>query len=376
MARRRQVILAIGGALVAGGAFGAWRVTRQPKSARVPWTTLGEPVADPRLDAFRHAILAPNPHNRQPWLIRLEGADSAVLTCDLAKRLPQTDPFDRQIVIGFGTFIELAVIAASKRGFRVEVEPFPEGEPQPRLDARPVARLRFVSDPALLPHPLAPAIVLRRTNRQVYQPLPTGMLARLATPGVTMSEDPGQMSALRALAVAAFTREMETPHAHLESVGLMRIGAAEIDARPDGLALSGPMIEGSALLGMTTRETLADPTSSAFRIGLEDQQRICGSIPAAMWIVTDDNSRTSQIEAGRSYMQATLSAAAHGVAVHPISQALQEYPEMAPQFATAHRLLTTAPGQRVQMLARLGMAEQVAPAARYPLDTHLQGGQL
>jgi len=374
MARRRQVILGIGGALVAGGAFGAWRVTRQPESARVPWTTLGEPVADPRLDAFRHAILAPNPHNRQPWLIRLEGADSAVLSCDLAKRLPQTDPFDRQIVIGFGTFIELAAIAASKRGFRLEVEPIPEGEPQPRLDARPVARLRFVSDPALLPHPLAPAIVLRRTNRQVYQALPAGMLARLATPGVTLSEDPGQMSALRALAVAAFTREMETPHAHLESVGLMRIGAAEIDAQPDGLALSGPMIEGTALLGMTTREALADPASSAFRIGLEDQQRICGSIPAAMWIVSSDNSRVSQIEAGRSYMRATLSAAAHGVAVQPLSQALQEYPEMAPHFATVHQLLTTAPGQRVQMLARLGMAGQVPPAARYPLEAHLQGG--
>src|SRR4249920_3795682 len=103
MVERRTVLLGIGGgaALVAAG--GTWRVLRKPDRALGPWRTLDQPVADVRLDAFRHAILAPNPHNRQPWLIRLEGPDAALISCNLAKRLEETDPFDRQIVIGFGT---------------------------------------------------------------------------------------------------------------------------------------------------------------------------------------------------------------------------------------------------------------------------------
>lgn len=372
MASRRQVIIGLGGALVAGAAAGTWRVLRQPETALAPWTGLDQPVADPRLDAFRHAILAPNPHNRQPWLIRLEGQDSAVLTCDLAKRLPQTDPFDRQIIIGFGTFIELASTAASGRGYRLLVEPFPDGEPQLRLDERPVARLRFVADPALRPDPLLAAIAVRRTNRQVYRALPPGKLAALAEPGVTLSEDPALLGQLRELAVAAITREMHTPSAHKESIDLMRIGAAEIDAQPDGLALSGPMIEATALLGLTTRASLADPASTAFRLGLDDLERTYGSIPAAGWIVTPDNSRASQIAAGRSYARLTLRAAAAGIAVHPLSQSLQEYPEMAELYAQAHRLLAPQPGQRLQMLARLGLADPVRPAARYPLEAHLR----
>lgn len=370
MASRRQVVFGLGGALVAGAAAGTWRVMRQPDSAIAPWQGLGQPVSDPRLDALRHAILAPNPHNRQPWLIRLEGSDSAILTCDLAKRLPETDPFDRQIIIGFGTFIELAAIAASTRGFRLVVEPFPEGEPQPRVDRRPVARLRWVADPALRPDPLAAAIALRRTNRQVYAPLPPGKLAELGEPGVSLSDTPALLAELAKVTVAAITGEMQTPAAHMESVNLMRIGAAEIDAMPDGLALSGPLIEATSVLGMTSRATLADPTSTAFRMGLDDLQRTYGSIPAALWITTADNSRASQLAAGRAYARTTLRAARAGVAVHPLSQSLQEYPAMAPHLAKVHGLLAPA-GGRVQMLARAGLAEPVRPAARYPLEAHL-----
>ncbi len=372
MATRRKVLIGLGGALVAGAAVGTWRVTRQPTAAQGPWLTLNEPEADPRLDAFRHAILAPNPHNRQPWLIRLEGSDAAVLSCDLAKRLPETDPYDRQITIGFGTFIELAAVAASRRGLRLEVEPFPEGEPEPRLDQLPLARLRVVADPAVKPDPLIAAIALRRTNRQVYRPLPPGLLARIGESGVKVSDDPALLKKISTLTVAAITREMQTPAAHMESVNLMRIGYREVDANPDGLALTGPMIEATALARLTTRETLADPTSTSFLLGLEDLQRSYGSVPAMLWITTSDNSRTSQLEAGRRYARATLRAAKLGVAVHPLSQALQEYPAMAEHFATAHRLLTRAPGERVQMLARLGLADPVAPAARYPLAAHLR----
>ena len=76
-----------------------------------------------------HALLAPNPHKRQPWLADLRHEDEITLVLDKDRLLPETDPFGRQIWVGCGAFVELAVIAAAERGMRVDVQAFPEGEP-------------------------------------------------------------------------------------------------------------------------------------------------------------------------------------------------------------------------------------------------------
>lgn len=370
---RRTFIAGASGTLALVAAAGTWRVTRMPRTAIQPWKLDPEPPTDVRLDAFRHAILAPNPHNRQPWLIRLEGSDSAILSCDLDKRLPETDPFDRQITIGFGTFIELARIAAAERGVRMEVQPFPEGEPRPRLDSRPIARLTFVPAPEIIHDPLFAAILSRRTNREVYDPRPPqpGQLARLTAEGINTSADTTLMRRLRAITVAAITREMTTQDKLMESVRLMRIGHDEIDANPDGIPLSGLMIEATATLGLTSHASLADQKSRASKIGLDGLKKIYGSVPAAMWIVTPGNSRAEQIEAGRLYARANLRATSLGLAMHPMSQALQEYSEMAPLFVAARQLLGVGDGACLQMLARLGHAPDVTPAPRWPVERHI-----
>ena len=90
--------------------------------------------------ALSYAVLAPNPHNRQPWLVDLAEPDVATLYCDLDRRLPQTDPLDRQITIGLGCFLELFVLAAAQEGYASAISLFPQGSATPRLDARPVAR--------------------------------------------------------------------------------------------------------------------------------------------------------------------------------------------------------------------------------------------
>ena len=91
-----------------------------------------------------------------------------------------------------------------------------------------------------------------------------------------------------------------------------------------------------------------------------------------VWINTDGNDRPAQIEAGRAYMRVALQATADGLAMQPMSQALQEYPEMAQYRETVHNWLTDRPGETVQMLARLGYAKAVGPAPRWPLSTRLK----
>jgi len=375
---RRSFILAAGGAgLALTGAAGAYAVTRVPRTATAPWQ-LGPAPADPRLDTLRHAILAPNPHNRQPWLMRLVGADEVVVSCDLDRRLPHTDPFDRQITIGFGAFLELARIAAAERGLRLDVEPFPEGEPGPRLDGRPVARLAFRPDATVARDPLFAQIPVRRSTKEPYdlsRAVSAQALARLteAQPGATLaaSAEPKRVAALRTIALEAGAIEAGTERTHRESVDLMRIGHAEIDAAPDGIDLDGSFIEALRLAGQISRPQIADPSSGAFRAGMRRNLAVYGSVPAYLWITTPGNSRRDQLAAGRAYVRANLQATALGLCMHPASQALQEFPEMTGPFDRIHALLAPGGNERVQMLARIGYGPSVPPSPRWPLESRL-----
>jgi hypothetical protein len=362
-----------GAALLLTG--GIWRVMAVPQRAYRPWDLSDSPPADVRLDAFRHAILAPNPHNRQPWLIRLTGTDGAEIACDPERRLPVTDPFDRQIAIGFGAFLEIARIAAAQRGVAMDSVLFPDGESSQALGQRAVARLRFVRDPAMQPDPLYAAIVRRRSNKESYRtdaPVAAATLAQVARDGAQFSRDPAQIARLRRAILEAAAIEMHHRPAHDESVRLMRIGAAAVDRQPDGIALTGPMIEAGQFAGQIDAAQLADPASEAFRIGFEMVQQTYGSIPALLWITTDANRRVDQIEAGRRYVRANLRATQLGLAMHPMSQSLQEYGEVSGPFRAVHHLLGAVGEQRVQMLARVGIADPVGPSPRWPLETVLR----
>ena len=83
--------------------MGAFLATRTPHAAQALWSMAGG-YDDPRLNALSFGLLAPRPHNLQPWIIELEGTDAFILHHDASRRLPHTDPFDRQITIGLGCF--------------------------------------------------------------------------------------------------------------------------------------------------------------------------------------------------------------------------------------------------------------------------------
>jgi nitroreductase len=379
---RRKFLIAAGGAgLALVGVGGVVVATRRPSRGLRAWAQAETTTSDVRLDAFRRAILAPNPHNRQPWQIRLVGDDTAIITCDLERRLPQTDPFDRQITIGFGCFLELARIAAAERGYQMDMTVFPDGEPQPRLNSTPIARLKFVADASVPKDPLFGAIVRRRSSKVAFEQqrsVDPAVLAGLTNVGIAgaMSQatsDPALVSDLRSLTWRAWMIEAGTARTWMESIDLMRIGRAEIEANPDGIALGGAIMEALAVTGQVTRAKLADPNASAFKMGVDRYRSMLERTSSYLWISTPANTRADQVAAGRAYVRMNLAATAGGIAVHPVSQALQEFPEMAGELDDLHRRLGIAAPARVQMLARIGYAAAVEPTVRWPLDAKVLG---
>lgn len=381
MVSRRRFLAVVAGALVAvGGGASAFLLTREPRTALAPWGPAAvERHDDARLRALALAILAPNPHNRQPWLFELVGDDTIVVYCDLDRRLPETDPFDRQITIGFGCFLELLTMAAAADGHAAEITLFPEGEPQPRLDGRPVAVVAFSRSDPPAPDPLFAHLRERRSNKEPFdtsRPVPAEALAALvaAAPDLTRaSAAPDLVQALRALTFRAFEIEAVTPRTHLESIRLLRIGKAEIEASPDGIDIGGPVPELLAAAGLLTREAAADPASVAFAETSEMYRKIMQTGMAYVWLVTAGNTRADQIAAGRAWVRVNLAATAAGLSAHPVSQALQEYPEMQGEAHALTTLLGVSDGaSRVQMLGRIGYGPAVPPSPRWPVETRMR----
>jgi hypothetical protein len=376
MANRRGILKLIGGGVVlaAAGAGGFVAANQPSHAARQAWREAGQPE-EFRRRFLSYALLAPNPHNRQPWLARLDGTNSLTLFCDLDRRLPATDPYDRQITIGFGTFLELLSLAAAEEGYRADITPFPEGSPAVagRLDARPVAKVEFTPD-AADPDALFRGVLARHTNREVYaaRDVEPEKLAALVAAGTVFGAaahacgNDELAAKLRSLTWRAHEAESFTPATMQESIDVMRIGAREVEAHRDGLSLEGPLFAAGKLTGMMSREALADPTSAAFRQGLDMFRARAVSARAFVWLTNHGQAREDELAAGRAYMRLTLQAAALGLAIHPWSQSLQEYPEMAGLFAEVHDLI--GGGKRLQMLVRTGYAKPVIAAPRRGLE--------
>ncbi len=381
MNRRKFLKIAgAGGIIVAAGGVG-FVTTRTPTAALQPWRDAESLYSDPMRRALSYAILAPNPHNRQPWIVDLNSDTEAVLTCDLDRLLPATDPLNRQIVIGLGCFLETFALAAQQQGYRADIDLFPDGASARALDNRPVAKLSLIKDSVASPDRLFSQVLHRRTNREAYdigRTIPGNVLRNLhqhASTDVkvrTVGEGT-RLEQIRVLTRDAMFSEMRTAKAHKESIDLMRIGRSEIEADPDGISLGGPFLEALSLTGMLTREALNDPSSSAFQTGLDMIETGAMSSMGFVWINTAGHGRSEQIAAGRTYMRVCLQATADGLAMQPMSQALQEYPEMAKFYKMTHSWLTEQSDERVQMLARIGYAKAVPAAPRWPLATRIMG---
>jgi hypothetical protein len=372
LSRRKTLALIGGGTILAAAGAAAWEITRPLQTALAPWDRAGD-YADPRMRALSWAILAPNSHNLQPWKVDLADPDRAVLYADLDRLLPETDPFNRQITISLGCFLELMRMAALEDGLAVDAELFPEGEDPAGLDARPVAICRFRPTDAAR-DPLFAHAALRRSNKEPYdtgRPIPADVLARIAAAardteaGVT--GDPAEVAELRALTVRAMEIEIDTTRTFAESVEVFRIGRREVDADPDGIEFHGPAFEAMRLFGLFTREASLDPGSTAFAQGKTAVLEPIRTAMAHIWSVTADDTRASQIAAGRDWLRINLAAVAEGVGIHPLSQALQEYPEMTGIYDEMHARFAPG-GGTVQMLARLGYGPQIGPTPRWPLE--------
>ena len=113
---------------------------------------------------LRYAVLAPSTHNTQPWLFRLTDRGIEVYA-DYSRRLPITDPNDRELLMSVGAAITNFRIAAAWFGF--ETTTVYQSRPETSL---PVAQIsiRETCAPDDELRALFPAIRKRHTTRAPF----------------------------------------------------------------------------------------------------------------------------------------------------------------------------------------------------------------
>ena len=391
MQRRQFMQLAGGGTLAAAVGVSAGLSgcsSALPPDAVAAWNGPAATEKDPRRFALSYALLAPNPHNRQPWIADLREPDVITLLCDRERLLPQTDPFGRQILIGHGAFIELLVIALAEQGIGADVQLWPDGELPPALKdwaQRPVARVRLLkSDGAKpKPDPLFAQILRRRTPKidfDATRPVDAEKLAYLFTAATGQNVkaagtvDAARLDALRSLCWQSAKVELLTPRTVMESIQLVRVGPQEILQHRDGISINSAFVRALDSVGLFDRSSPPAESSAAHKNMMGRFEGHSHSAMGFVWLSTNTNRRSDTIAAGRAYVRMQLLATQMGLGVHPMSQALQEFPEMQSFYTQAHRLLIDKPApkgpedQVIQMLCRLGYtANPVEATPRRPL---------
>jgi hypothetical protein len=330
-----------------------------------------------------YAILAPNSHNRQPWIADLREPDTITLHVDRERLLPMTDPWYRQIVVSQGTFIESLVIALRERGVDPVVQLFPQGEFAPRaVDDRPVARIHWSRGGQ--PHakdPLFAQLLRRHTAKVDYD------MARSVAPDVLgqlraaiaddrirfgATVDASRLDELRTLCWDSARVELLTPRTVMESVKLTRVGPAEIDRHRDGISINTLLPRLADAVGAFDRTRPPAEGSSAYKQMMGRFEGHSRSAMGFVWLSTPTarhaaagTTRSAEVDAGRAYMRLQLKATELGLQVHPMSQAPQEFVEMKPHYDRLHQLLVGKPAteETVQMFCRVGYcpAQQHTP---------------
>lgn len=332
---------------------------------------------DIRIITLSYAILAPNPHNIQPWIIDLKSPDEFDLYVDRNRLLPETDPPFRQIHIGQGTFLENLELAARNYGYQADIAYFPQGTYDNMVvENKPVASIKLAKDSATIKDPLFDQILTRQSNKRQYEarPLSQDQVNNLMGTyqsneyPLTITTDTAHRNKLAEILTKAMEIEASGRKRDEETIAMFRFSAEEMERYRDGFGLAQAGVTGIEKFLVETfflsRESALAEDSSFGKKAVEITADQANSAAAFGWITSSSNTRLDQVKVGRAYERVNLTATSLGLAMHPLSQVLQEYPDMATLQREFLEFLGISEGHTVQMLFRLGYADSVPHSPR------------
>ena len=270
------------------------------------------------------ASLAPSGHNAQPWKVRVEPEGCWIIGWDRSRALQAVDPANRELVLSLGAFCEAASIAASSYGLDAKIAV----TAQTNFDAA-IAKISFSQGNTCRIR--LDALKKRRTIRKgiLSKPLSPSDKNDLArVPQCRMHVyDRGSAEAafIEKAVLESNITQANRADAVCELSQWIRWKDADAVRQADGLTPEGMEITGIAGFFVRHFFSSGDVKTPAFKDATISTVRDALS-SYGCWIIleTDDSTPASLIGAGRDFLNVALAAQPRLIALHPMTQPLEE----------------------------------------------------
>jgi Nitroreductase family len=287
-----------------------------------------EPGVFPNPDAqriLRLASLAPSGHNTQPWTVKLVEPQRWIIGSERTRWLPAVDPHNRELLLSIGAFLENLVVAANHYGYRMEYRLVATSPTDTDL-----LEVLLQKDTAISYQ--LENIRMRRTVRSGYlnRELRSEDLRQLIDGLSEWHYYPAGSAQERYLVEAtieANRKQASRDDAQMELANWIRWSNLEAERFRNGLTPESMEITGFAGWFVRTFYDREKVTTESFRLAGVD--RVIEQVrQGAGWlaVVSPDSEMTHLIETGRMFERLFLRVRSRSVAMHPMTQVLEEQP--------------------------------------------------
>ena len=314
--------------------------------------------------ALNYGVLAPSLLNTQPWRFRVRGGKLS-LFADLSRRLPVTDPQDRELIIGCGAALLNLRVALQSFGGVAQVFILPNDSDHTFLAS---LQLTGVAAPSESERLLRDAIPHRHTYRGDFddRPLSPSLFNDLASAAlkegarILFLRDAAQKKEAADLIAEAEEIQLNDPlfRSELSNWITKRISSAVSPPSEALFRLAGHLPE------LPAQPELFIPTAAnmnrTFNADAAREQRRARALsaPGLALIVTDNDAAADWMAAGQALQRVLLTATIAGVAASFLSAPLE--------VATTRSRIKAVFGELgyPQVLLRLGYGAARAPIPR------------
>ncbi len=338
----------------------------------------------PVMKAIAYGITAPSPHNTQSWYVdTITGTEMLLYVKQV---LPETDPPARQIHMGADCFIECVAVGMSNEGYETKVEYFPNGEYKiaaNQLAEKPVAKITLIKNPRLQKDVLYDYIYQRGTNRKPYEGkmITQDEFAQIkALTGNTHSEmifitGENEMQPYLGIFSKAMEIETKTRLTNEETRKMFRFSEEERKEKGDGISIPQMgyegMIEKIAEKSLDNGDSITWHSDKNFKATMKGINKGINSSKGIIMFKTNTNNMTDWVLSGRDYVRYNIAIAKLGLVTHPYNQVIQEYAEMNELQKEFDQLTKTARNEKIQMIVRIGRAEESYKSWRKNVDDYI-----
>jgi hypothetical protein len=293
------------------------------KSSSIPMDQIPE-LDDQSVAILYYASMAPSKNNAQPWFIKKISRFEWIIGADPGRRLPAVDPQNRELFLAIGAFTENLSLAAEAFGYTVQVEVL-ASNPTDEEILKIILKKENASN-----YPLT-RITSRRTIRDGLKSVEIKnadiqKITKSLWGGFSyFSPSSEHGKCLAEWAIESFRDQTNRDDAQKELAKWIRFNKKEVRTHRDGLILESLEVTGYSSWYVRKFMGPKDVVKKEYRQrGIDSVAKMARQGGGWMVVTSRGEQVGNLIEAGRNFEKLLLLARDYKIAIHPMTQMLEE----------------------------------------------------